>query len=153
MYSKEQVSKLREEFWTTFGQYIAPHPSAEGMKINWVNYKTGIKEVYFRMKADKKKAYIGIELGHKDEGIRELFYEQFLELKRMLEASMNEEWVWEDSYYDENGHQISRIYMELEGVNIFNKDTWPELISFLKPRIIALDEFWSDGKYAFEALK
>ncbi|MBL3655359.1 DUF4268 domain-containing protein [Fulvivirga sediminis] len=153
MYTREQVAKLKEEFWTTFGRYIAPHLSAEGLKINWVNYKTGLKDVYFRMEADKKKVYIGIELTHSDEGIRELFYEQLQELHLMLAASVNEEWEWEKDYHNEYGQEISRVFTQKTGVNVFNKETWPDIISFLKPRIIALDEFWSDGKYAFEALK
>ncbi|WP_442587339.1 DUF4268 domain-containing protein [Pedobacter sp. AW31-3R] len=54
MYSKDQASQLRQAFWTAFGQYITPHPSAEGIKINWVNYKTGIKYLHFKMHADTK---------------------------------------------------------------------------------------------------
>jgi hypothetical protein len=30
------------------------------------------------------------------------------------------------------------------------RDDWPAIISFLKPRIIALDAFWSQAKYGFE---
>jgi hypothetical protein len=41
----------------------------------------------------------------------------------------------------------------MEGVSIFNKEDWPKLISFFKPRIVALDEFWNMVKYSFESLK
>lgn len=54
MYTREQISQLRQEFWTTFGQYMSPVLSAEGGKINWLNYKTGIKHLHFKMDADKK---------------------------------------------------------------------------------------------------
>ncbi|RZK69081.1 MAG: DUF4268 domain-containing protein, partial [Pedobacter sp.] len=54
---------------------------------------------------------------------------------------------------DENYKIISRIYAEIDNVNVFNKDDWPKLISFFKPRIIALDDFWYDVKDAFDALK
>ncbi len=73
VYSKEQASQLRQAFWTALGQYLAPIPSAEGQKVNWVNYKTGIKHVYFRMQADHKKASISIEITHPDVGVQELF--------------------------------------------------------------------------------
>ncbi|RYZ23162.1 MAG: DUF4268 domain-containing protein, partial [Chitinophagaceae bacterium] len=36
---------------------------------------------------------------------------------------------------------------------IFRREDWPELISFFKPRIVALDAFWSEAKYFFEALR
>ena len=153
MYSKDEASQIKQAFWTTFGQYIAPQLSAEGLKINWVNYKTGIKYLYFRMEAGKRSASIAIEIAHPDAGIQELFFEQFLELKAMFRSCLNEEWIWQLHVNDENGKVISRIFKQIDGVSIFDKNDWPELISFFKPRIIALDEFWSDAKYAFDALK
>ncbi len=153
MYKKGEASQLRQAFWTAFGQYVAPVPSAEGLKVNWVNYKTGLKHVYFRMRADNKMGSIGIELTHPDPGIQELFFLQFGELKHLLHAALGEPWEWVLHTTDENGQVISRIYQEIAPVNVFNPDDWPALISFFKPRIIALDEFWIDAKYSFEALK
>jgi hypothetical protein len=43
MYSKDQASQLKQEFWTAFGQYMGPVLSAEGLRTNWINYKTGVK--------------------------------------------------------------------------------------------------------------
>jgi hypothetical protein len=153
VYSKAEATQLRQAFWTTFGQYMAPVPSAEGVPTNWINYKTGLKHVYFRMQADNRLASIGIELTHPDAGIRELFFEQFLELKTMLHETLGEPWRWEQHATDAHGVPQSRIYTELTPVNLFNRDDWPALISFFKPRLLALDEFWSGGQYAFEALR
>jgi hypothetical protein len=153
LYSKEEASQIRQAFWTTFGQYIAPQLSAEGLRVNWVNYKTGLKNVFFRMHAYNRSALIAIELTHPDPGIRELFFEQFKELKNILHATLGEEWEWQPKFQDEYGKSISRIYQQLNETSIFNKNDRPALISFFKPRIIALDEFWSDAKYAFDALK
>ena len=153
MYSKDQASQLRQQFWTTFGQYVSPHPSAEGVKINWVNYKTGIKHLYFKMQAENRSASIAIEIAHPDAGIQELFFEQFKELKIILTNALQEDWEWDLHTIDDYGKTISRIYKQLDGASIFNRNDWPALISFFKPRIIALDEFWSDAKYSFDALK
>jgi len=153
LYSKDEASQLKQTFWTTFGQYIAPQLSAEGLKINWVNYKTGIKHLYFRMEADKRSASISIEIALPDTGIQELFFEQFKELKTMLRSYLNEDWEWQLHNTDQNGKTITRISKQINGVSIFNKADWHTLISFFKPRIIALDEFWSDAKYAFDSLK
>jgi hypothetical protein len=153
MYSKDQASQLKQQFWTTFGQYITPHLSSEGVKINWVNYKTGIKHLYFRMQAENRSASIAIEIAHPDAGIQELFFEQFKELRIILADALQEEWEWDLHTTDEYGKTISRIYRQLDSVSIFNRNDWPALISFFKPRIIALDEFWSDAKYSFDALK
>ena len=144
---------MRQQFWTIFGQYMTPLLSADGEKINWVNYKTGEKGIHFRMEANNKKASIAIELTQPDAGIRELYFEQFVQLRNILEDSLNEEWVWLSQTTDFNGKPISRIYTELQGVSIFKKEDWPAIISFLKPRIMGLDEFWSTVKYGFEALR
>jgi hypothetical protein len=153
MYKKEQASQLRQAFWTTFGQYIAPLPSAEGLKVNWLNYKTGLKHVYFRMQADNRKASIAIEITHPDPELQELFFEQFTELKSLLHDEMGEEWEWQLHTTDENGKTISRIYKEISPVNMFDQEDWPQLISFFKHRIIALDEFWSNAQYSFDSLR
>ncbi|MDO7845310.1 DUF4268 domain-containing protein [Hymenobacter sp. M29] len=153
MYSKAEATQLRQAFWTAFGQYMAPVPSAEGETTNWINYKTGFKHLYFRMQADNRQAKIAIELNHPDAGIRELFWEQFLELKTLLHETLGEQWIWEPEALDAQGLPLSCIYQELSPVNIFNRDDWPKLISFFKPRIIALDAFWADAQYTFEALK
>lgn len=153
MYTREQASKLRQAFWTAFGQYMSPVLSAEGMPTNWINYKTGLKNVYFRMQADKKLATIGIEMTQPDPEIQQMFFEQFEALKEMLHEAVGEEWIWDLHTYDENGKVISRIYTELRGVSVFKQDDWPALISFFKPRIMALDAFWNDAKYSFDELR
>jgi len=152
MFTREETSRLRQEFWTTFGKYLSPIPSAEGMRINWINYRTGIKDVYFRMETLADRALISISIEHNDAGIRELFFEQFLELKDMLHLSLEEDWEWQHDAIL-NHRNISRIYKELPNCSVTNKDDWPALISFFKPRIIALDAFWENAKWSFEGLK
>ena len=153
MYSKAEVTQLRQAFWTTLGQYLAPIPNAEGETTNWINYKTGLKHVYFRMQADQRHARIAIELTHPDAGIRELFFEQFQELRGLLHEALGEEWAWEPTATDEHGQALARIGTELHPANIFDRNAWPALISFFKPRLLALDAFWTDAQWSFEALK
>lgn len=152
MYTKQEASQLRQEFWTAFGMYMGPILSAEGEKINWVNYKTGEKNVYFRTQADGESASIAIEITHSDAEIQQIYYEHFKGLKKLLYSELGEEWTWKLHTTDENGKLISRIFAEIEHVSIFNKNTWPQLISFFKPRLIALDAFWSSAKYSFYSL-
>jgi len=153
MYSKQEASQLRQEFWTVFGQYMSPIHSAEGEKVNWVNYKTAEKNIVFRMRADNKIASIGIELTHNDKDIQQLYFEQLLQFKNLFSDTVDEQWNWQLHTFDEQGRIISRIYIEKSGVSIYQKKDWPELISFFKPRIIALDTFWSSVKYVFENLR
>ena len=152
MYTREQASLMRQKFWTQFGKYMAPVASASGEKINWINYKTGIPHLFFRMNAGKESAYIGIEMPQNISEHAPKFYQQFLLLKPMLQDQMKETWIWEEAFENETYQPISRIYTQLKPANIFNVADWPAIISFLKPRIIALDYFWYHHKMIFEMI-
>jgi hypothetical protein len=149
MFSKQEASQLRKEFWTSFGQYLSPIPSSEGEKINWINYKTGVKGLHFKMDANREKAFIGIVITQPDIQPHEKLFNHLLELKNILHSTLKEEWTWLPQVYEEE-KIISKVYTEKTGISILKKEDWPELISFLKPRIIALDEFWNRVKYGFE---
>jgi hypothetical protein len=129
---------------------MKPVPNANGRRINWPNYKTGVKDIYFRMRAEREFASIGIELGHSDLEMQELLLDQFGQLKKILEACLKEEWAWRLHVENEMGQPISKIECVLEGVNVLDSKDWPKIISFLKPRIIALDAFWDQVKPGFE---
>jgi len=105
------------------------------------------------MQADNKKASVAVELTHKDTGLQALYFEQFQQLHTLLHEALQEEWIWQLHTHDEHGKSVSRIYIEKENVNIFKQNDWPEIISFFKPRIIALDAFWSNAKHVFEAMR
>jgi hypothetical protein len=152
MFSKKEASLLRQEFWTSFGQYMSPILSADQEKINWINYKTGIRDISFRMDADNKSAFIAIELTHNDTILQHLYFEQLEKLKPLITAGLGEEWDWQLLNHNNAGKQVSRVEKRMNGVSIYRKEDWPALISFFKPRIIALDEFWSNAKYSFELI-
>jgi len=150
MYSKQEASQLRKKFWTSFGQYMRPLPNADGEPVNWLNYKTGIKHLYFRMDAGKDKATIAIELCHPDPSVQRHYFEKCRSLEKLLHQTLGENWEWQLHISDEEGKLISRIGTQLKNVNIFDDKEWPAIISFLKPRMLALDSFWSIVKDAFD---
>jgi hypothetical protein len=150
MYSKTEASEIKQAFWTAFGQYMALQPRAELGKINWINYKTGVKHLYFKMDADGSWATISIEMNHPDLAIQALMFEQFQELKNLLENSLHESWDWQLYHVAQHGKKISLIEKRIDQVSIYKKEDWPSLITFFKHRIIALDNFWSDAQFMFE---
>jgi hypothetical protein len=149
MFSKQEATQLRKEFWTSLGQYLSRIPSSEGEKINWINYKTDVKGLQIKMDADREKAFIGIVVNQPDKEKHSEIFNQLLEVKTILQSELQEEWIWQPQL-DEEGKLISKIYKEKTGVNVLKKEDWPELISFFKPRMIALDRFWNTVKYGFE---
>jgi hypothetical protein len=150
LYSKTQASEIRQEFWTTFGQFMAIQPRAESTKINWLNYKTGVKHLFFKMDADTTTASISIEMSHPDLGIQALMFEQFYELKMILQDNLQESWDWELHASDQQGKVISTIKKTIDQVSIYKKEDWSTLIPFFKQRMISLHNFWSEAQFMFE---
>lgn len=104
------------------------------------------------MQVDANGASISIIMAHRDLVIQQLYYEQFLALKKLMELHLDDDWIWE-RHTEADGRTVSRIYKELLGVALYRKDNWGTLISFFKKRMVALDAFWSEAKYAFENLQ
>lgn len=150
MYTREQASLVRQQFWTTFGKYMSPILSAEAEKINWINYKTGIPQLFFRMDADKNSATIGIQVMQKDAELANKIYAQLALLQPFLHEALGETWHWEPAATNDFGQPLSTISTSLSPVNIFKESDWPLIISFFKPRLIALDNFWVNHKMIVE---
>lgn len=153
MYSRAQASQIREAFWTALGRFMAPTPDSEGEKTNWINYATGHKGLYFRMDVDAKQASISVLMRQTDPLLQTLYFEKFDELRTWFTDTLGEEWTWEPDGHDEHGKPVSKIYTVLPGVSIFRQEDWPAIITFLRPRMIALDAFWNEVKDGFEELR
>ena len=139
MYSKEEAAKLRHEFWIAFGRYMQPVPSATGEPVNWLNYKTGIKGIQFKKDALQKYAFVSIDI-RGDEFFREKIFGYF----KSLYAIFSPEWQWYPNAIDEHGKEFSRIIIEEQGINLFDKEQWPVLISFFKNESIFFDALWAE---------
>lgn len=152
MYSKEESRSLRKEFWTSFGVYMKKYNKVYQGKINWVNYNTKCKDIYFRLDVTKKKASFSFDLQHRDNGMRELFYEQFTELRAVINDSFEDELTWIPEFETEYGVS-ARIYTELENVSVFNKNDWHDVFPFLEKNIVAAHDFWNEFSDIFTNLE
>jgi hypothetical protein len=123
MFSKKEASQLRKEFWMIFGQYMSPVLSSEGEKINWINYKTGVKGLQFKMNVVQDTAFISIEINHPDIAEQKIIFEKLLQLKHILNNSLDEEWNWLLHTPDENGKLVSKgLSREKRVFNIMRKE-------------------------------
>jgi hypothetical protein len=149
MYTRDELKEIRSEFWTNFGKIMKPHRSQTGEHIRWTNYRTGVKDMYFRLNIDHHRATLSIDLQHPDLGIRDLFWEQLFEFKSLLSSHINSELYWHYSYTLKEGQNISHVVCYLEGVSLNDKNTWPNAFAFLKSNILNLDAFWADARDIF----
>ena len=93
MLSRQERKNLNKEFYTALGRMMQGSYSETGKKINWTNYKTGIRGVYVRMEVDKRGVAFNIDVDHKDPDISEMMWAQFVELRKVLEAEMDRELI------------------------------------------------------------
>ena len=152
MFSKEEAKNLRVEFWTAFGVYMRQHTPLLSVKQKWVNYKTGVSGIYFRMDAGRRAASVAIEIQSNDSGINAIFFEQFEELKTYLEAESGAEWNWEKEAFDQQGKPMARIYQTRDGLSLYNKQDWGDLFQFFESCIVPLDSVWADCSEVFKDL-
>ena len=152
MYSAAEASFIKQKFWTSFGMYMSPVPSATSEKVNWVNYKTGIKGISFKLNADKDSASVVVEIFLKDTMLQHQYFETFNSFGSEFKKIGVNKWDFQKDYFQENKGSVSLILAGLKNVNIFKEPDWPTMISFLKQYMLGLDKFWASYKPAFELL-
>ena len=153
MFGKEEKKIMIINFWEGFKEHMKSHKSLRGTHVAWTSYPTNVKSIYFRYLVDTEKAKISIDIQDKDGGIRELHWEQFTELKKILEGFFGDQLIWEQETFSEINKPISQIYIELPNVNIFRKEDHLKIYEFLQENILKLDEFWEIYIDIFEQLQ
>lgn len=152
MFTKDEKKKYTTDFWNSFGLYMKKYNRDFG-RIKWVNYRTNVKDIYFRLNIDNHKASVSIELQHKDDGIRSLIFEQFKELKIVLEDNVKGDLIWNDVTFNHFNHPISSISEELNDVSIYNRDDWQNVFQFFEKRMVGLHTFWIEFQEIFKDLE
>lgn len=137
MFSKEESKQLREEFWTSFGK---------SFPRKWILYNTKIKGLSFKFHFDTKKALVAMDL-EDDLKNRIEIWEKLISLKSILIKDYIPDLIFEESYFLENGKEISRVYLPLNSkVSIHNKNSWRETMEFFDSNMKRFEEFFSDYK-------
>jgi len=133
MFSREESRLLREEFWTSFGK---------SFPRKWLLYHTKIKGLSFKFHFDTKKALISLDLeDHLENRIH--CWEKLLALKSILTEEYLGGVLFEESFYLENGKEISRIYLPLEAkVSIHDKNSWRAVMEFFNENMPRFEAFF-----------
>lgn len=145
MFSDAEASALRQKFWTRFGQYMSPVTSAEGEKINWINYRTGVKNIKWKMETLNREASISVIISG-NEVLKDRFLQIFDQVKYIRENNM----ILEKDFMEHNSNNLYRLAKKLPGISVLDESKWPDLIIFFKENSIAFDKFWTEHKFVFE---
>lgn len=135
MYSKEETQRLKREFWVAF---------AEKYPRKWVLYDTKIKDFSFKFYVDNKKAQVLIDIEPRSTEKRIAYFEKLEALKSILEDEFVKDLVYERDYTLESGKTISRIWVELTGVGVSNRNNWDAIFLFYFEKMNALELFFQE---------
>jgi hypothetical protein len=139
MYSKEESQRLKREFWVAF---------AEKYPRKWVLYDTKIKDFSFKFYVDNKKAQVLIDIEHRNDDKRIVYFEKLESLKSILEDDFVKELVFEKNFVLENGKTISRVWVEKTSVSVSNKNYWDEIFDFFDEKMHHIEMFYLEyGDY------
>ena len=144
MYSKEEAKALRIEFWERFKGYSDVRRRQKGKPEKWILDRTGIKALDLKFHIDRQCAQVGFEIETNDMDRRLELFDKLESLKKLLENAMKSELTWEVDYTRENGKSVSRIYTRLDKVDIYNKDTWPDVFKFFYTNMMKLESFFEE---------
>jgi len=137
MFSKEESRQMRELFWTSFGK---------SFPRKWLLYNTKIKGLSFKFHFDTKKALVSLDLEDNLEN-RINCWEKLVALKSILHADYLPDAIYEETFFLDNGKEISRIYLPLEQkVSIHNKNTWQEVMEFFNKNMTLFEAFFEEYK-------
>jgi hypothetical protein len=135
MFSKEESRLLREDFWISFGK---------SFPRKWILYDTKIKGLSFKFHFDTKLALVALDLEDDLEN-RITYWGKLQSLKSILKDDYLPEAIFEETYFLENGKEISRIYVPLnEKVSIHNKAAWQAVMVFFNETMSLFEAFFKE---------
>lgn len=122
---------IRRKFWTQFLEEVNNQNSLfkniSPSTDQWIGIGIGKGGVNLNLAATKKYTRSEIYINRGVKEVNKEVFEYLYSLKDKIEKDFGNHLVWEKM----EDNVCSRIKYQLDGVNIFNEDDWPKMISFL----------------------
>ncbi len=141
MYSREEIKKLHIDFWELFRKRCEVHPALKKKKKNFVLHRTKIRGVAFRFDVNRENAKVILEIHHRNEDTRLKAFEIIERYKNVMEEGCENGLTWEFYHQrEDSGQEVCRIYIQLENVDIHNRNQWPDIYNFFIENMLQLEE-------------
>ena len=89
-------------------------------------------------------AQVSLDVSSSDDVIQEYYTEKFQSLESVLKSDYLPYALLEDNYFLPEGKLVTRIYVQLDRVNIHNRNQWPLVFEFLYKNMDLLESFFED---------
>lgn len=146
MFSKEEKSALNHLFWSEFKSHMKNNSSSKNTRVNWLNYPTHLKHTYLRLVFDNNEASVCYDIQFRDDEIRSIFWEQLLELRKLIDRSMGSTTLWLKSLEINEDLRISRLKWTDSNLSLARKKDWIKAQIFFKERLVEFDVFYQEYK-------
>ncbi|RYD51354.1 MAG: DUF4268 domain-containing protein [Sphingobacteriales bacterium] len=150
MFSKTETSAGKQAFWTAFGRYMQPVTGADGLPRKWLNYETGVHGLYIRVLLIGSNAYAGFEISDASGGLGA--HQATLLTRTATQLNTHTETDWDWIPVPDRPADSVFLGIQVSGTSPMVQSNWPELISFFKRALLAMDAYWTETGFAFEML-
>jgi hypothetical protein len=140
MYSKEELKKLKTEFWESFAAFCEVQPFLRHRKPLWLLYDTKVKGVELKFDVSRNGAAVVLEINSRREEDRLEMFERIGWYKETLEKGFPEDALsWELVCELEHGKQVSRIFVEKLGIDFHRRKHWGDFFRFMADNMYLLE--------------
>ncbi len=146
MYSKEESKTNRLDYWNRFKAWSGGKRHKLGKQGRWMMNDTGMKQLKLKFHFDENMAQACIEVDTKNLDKRIEIWEKLESLKSVLENQATFSLCWELEYKLADDKTVSRIYDQLDNVNIYDRSCWKNVNAFLYSRMSVFEEFFVEYK-------
>lgn len=150
MYSKEESKIIRKEYWDKFKAWSGKKRIRNGKKGKWLMNETGIRQVKLKFHFDEKMALVAIEIDTRNLDKRFELWNKLEALKTRTLEEIPFPLTWDLECKLSDDKSVSRIYIQKNNVNIYNRECWREVNDFFYKKMTALEDFYLNY---FEYLK
>ena len=123
--------RIRQAFWQKYiakaNERLDLYKNVSASKDNWISGATGITATGFNSVITKNHARVELYMSRAVTEENKLIFDELFQMKDSIEKQFGPGLVWERL----NDKKASRIRCQLEGVNYFDEDDWPEMIDFM----------------------
>lgn len=140
MYSKEELVKLKTEFWESFSVYCNVQPLLQNRKRMWMLYDTKVKGVEMKFEVRRTGVSVILEVNNREEEKRLEMFERLTWYKEALERGFEEELIWDICYTLETGKEVSRIFVSKDNIDFHRREHWGTFFSFMSFKMYLLEK-------------
>jgi hypothetical protein len=131
---------IRKEFWAqlikTSNEKTDLFSNVSPSKENWITAGIGMTGVGLNYVISGRFARAELYISRANKEENKLVFDELVKRKQSIEESFGQPLTWDRM----DDKKASRVKYEKDGVNIFNRDDWPDMIEFMAGAMCSMEK-------------